>query len=130
MITGAPRTDCYTADMSRIPTARTNGRRWCLVAALALLAAAESAAVTVHTWVDAAGVRHYADQPPAAASDVEAFEIVDSAPLADAAADYYSVTNQWARVRAEREAAQARRAEIAAARAAQAPAWRTAVRRA
>ena len=33
--------------------------------------------------------------------------------LADAAADYYSVTNQWARVRAEREAAAAAPADPA-----------------
>jgi hypothetical protein len=94
-----------------------------LATVLLVLGAPGAAAVTVHTWGDEAGVRHYADAPPANAAGTEAFEIADTGPLADAATDYYSVTNQWARVRAEREASAARRAEAAAARTARAPAW-------
>ena len=56
-----------------------------LVAALMALGSAGAAAVTVHTWIDEAGVRHYADAPPAAASNTEVFEIADSGPVADAA---------------------------------------------
>ncbi|MEQ8230319.1 MAG: DUF4124 domain-containing protein [Gammaproteobacteria bacterium] len=70
-------------------------------------------AVTVHTWVDDDGVRHYADAPPAAegtAVPAEQFEI-ETAPAADAAADYYSIANQWERLRAEREAQAARELE-------------------
>jgi len=84
------------------------------VLALLLLAVAwpfAAGAVTIHTWVDEAGVRHYADAPPAAASDdSEAFEIQTS-PAADAEADYYSIANQWERLRAEREADEAQRLE-------------------
>ena len=68
-------------------------------------------AVTIHTWVDEAGVRHYADAPPAAASDdSQAFEI-ETAPAADAESDYYSIANQWERLRAEREVEEAQRLE-------------------
>jgi len=79
-----------------------------------LLAAAwplAAGAVTIHTWVDEAGVRHYADAPPAASSeDSQAFEI-ETGPAADAEADYYSIANQWERLRAEREADEAQRLE-------------------
>ncbi len=62
-------------------------------------------AVTVHTWLDEHGVRHYADAPPAAGEASEQIEFA-AADLAvnDAGEDYYSITNQWQRLRAEREA--------------------------
>ncbi|MEX2482608.1 MAG: DUF4124 domain-containing protein [Gammaproteobacteria bacterium] len=68
-------------------------------------AAAE--AVTVHTWVDADGVTHFSDQAPATEMPAEVFDIAVTQPT-DAAADYYSIANQWARLRAERDAADAR----------------------
>lgn len=114
-------TGCYTAVMDRLTIFRCC--RAVGAAALLVLGAPGAVAVTVHTWIDEAGVRHYADAPPGDNGATEAFEIADTGPVADAATDYYSVTNQWARVRAEREAAAARRAEVAAARAAREPAW-------
>lgn len=70
-------------------------------------------ALTVHTWLDAEGIRHYADAPPAAAvAESERIELAD--PLQgdeDAAADYYSISNQWARLRDERDASDARALE-------------------
>lgn len=78
-------------------------------------------AVTVHTWVDAEGTTHFSDQAPAADTASEVFDIATSEPV-DAAEDYYSISNQWARLRAERDASDARalerqrlRAEAAAA---------------
>lgn len=86
------------------------------LAALAL-AMAPVAAVTVHAWTDADGVRHFSDQPPPDdAHPADVFDIAVSAPL-DAAEDYYSIANQWARLRAEREAADARALERQRARA-------------
>ncbi|MEQ8660564.1 MAG: DUF4124 domain-containing protein [Gammaproteobacteria bacterium] len=78
--------------------------------ALAVTWPLAAAAVTVHTWVDDNGVRHYADAPPPPAADAapaETFQI-ETAPAADAAADYYSIANQWERLRAERAAQAAR----------------------
>lgn len=67
-------------------------------------------AVTVHTWVDDDGVRHYADAPPArAASDT--IELADLGPGADAGEDPYSILNQWQRLREERAAQDAVRLE-------------------
>ena len=75
-------------------------------ALLLLLWATASAAVTVHTWVDADGVRHFADAPPAGAAHDSASEITldGGAAQAPGDSDYYSITNQWQRLRAEREA--------------------------
>lgn len=120
---GRAQPGCYTAGMRMDDSSRGGRVTGVLVAALMALGSAGAAAVTVHTWIDEAGVRHYADAPPAAASNTEVFEIADSGPVADAATDYYSVTNQWARVRAEREAAAEQRVRTAAARAAREPAW-------
>ena len=78
---------------------------WRLLVALVLCCAADaSTAVTVHTWVDADGVRHFADAPPAAAGTSSSEITIDggATPLADDV-DYYSISNQWQRLRAERE---------------------------
>jgi hypothetical protein len=70
------------------------------------LAGAPAAAVTVHTWVDADGVRHYADQPPADdATGASAIEL-DVGGASAPADDYFSVLNQWRRLREERENAE------------------------
>ena len=85
-------------DVSRLST-------WRLLLGLALCCAASAcAAVTVHTWVDADGVRHFADAPPAAAGTSSSEITIDGGvtPLADDV-DYYSISNQWQRLRAERE---------------------------
>jgi hypothetical protein len=102
-------------------------RRKCLrvaVVAVGLALACQAAAVTVHTWIDAAGVRHFADAPPGAGLASEELVLSDTPP-STAADDYYSIGRQWERMRAERAAkdAQAReRARIdAAARAAEQP---------
>ncbi len=71
-----------------------------------LTLASVSPAVTVHTWIDADGVRHFADAPPAGDAGAGASEItVDVGDaLAPGDADYYSISHQWQRLRAEREA--------------------------
>ena len=78
---------------------------WRLLFGLVLCCVASAcAAVTVHTWVDADGVRHFADAPPATAGTSSSEITIDSGatPLADDV-DYYSISNQWQRLRAERE---------------------------
>lgn len=86
--------------LTSLPPVRTAlGLAW-------LLVATSSGAVTVHTWVDADGVRHFADAPPSDATSQPSQEIsIDSgaAPVPEDL-DYYSITNQWQRLRAEREA--------------------------
>jgi hypothetical protein len=70
-------------------------------------------AFTVHTWLDAEGIRHYADAPPAeSVAQSERIEFADTPPGDDdTAADYYSISNQWARLRDERDASDARALE-------------------
>ena len=72
------------------------------------LVATASAAVTVHTWVDADGVRHFADAPPSgdanASTNASEITLDVGSSLAPGDADYYSISNQWQRLRAEREA--------------------------
>ncbi len=78
-----------------------------ITVALSLLVwATASMAVTVHTWVDADGVRHFADAPPAdgAPDSVSEITLDGGDALAPSDADYYSISNQWERLRAEREA--------------------------
>ncbi|MGR8919705.1 MAG: DUF4124 domain-containing protein [Gammaproteobacteria bacterium] len=89
-------------------------------AMLLTLLACPASAVTVHTWVDENGVRHFSDTPPAGVTVTEQFELDE--PAADAPApeaDYYSITNQWERLREEREADAARSIERARVRAEQ-----------
>ena len=75
---------------------------WVCVVMLGL--ATTSQAVTVHTWVDSDGVRHFADAPPADQVPSNEITINDSAPPNPVGDDYYSIDNQWQRLRAEREA--------------------------
>ena len=68
-------------------------------------------AVTVHTWIDGDGVRHYSDEPPASATaDPRRFVIADT-PAAASDEDYYSIVNQWQRMREERDESKAHRLE-------------------
>ena len=66
---------------------------------------------SVHKWVDAQGVTHYSDQLPKSSANtnynaVKQIDVLDSysssSRNSDARDDYYSVTNQWARMREER----------------------------
>ena len=84
------------------------------LALLVLLAThANAGAVTVHTWIDGDGVRHYSDAPPASATaDLERFVIADTPASATASdEDYYSIVNQWQRMREERDESKAHRLE-------------------
>lgn len=62
-----------------------------------------SQAVTVHTWLDSEGVRHFADGPPP--DQVPSNEIVinHGASTNGQDDDYYSIDKQWQRLRAEGE---------------------------
>jgi len=64
-------------------------------------------AVTVHTWLDADGVRHFADEPFEGEDAVTAPSVIEIPDNQHAVADddYYSILNQWSRLRAERERA-------------------------
>lgn len=79
-------------------------------------------ASVVHKWVDADGVTHYSDAPPAGSvTDFEQIELPAS-PARDAARvddDYYSIANQWRRMHRERvelERARVERSNDAASR--------------
>ncbi len=98
--------------------ARVPARRMA-VAILAATFCVPVTAVTVHTWVDEAGVRHYADAPPSAPeADSIAIELADTSTPADVREDYYSIVNQWQRLREERAASDALALERARLRAA------------
>lgn len=62
-------------------------------------------AATVHRWVDDQGVTHFSDAPPAEATrEVKTLELSDDYPAAaDTRTNYYSIANQWERMRIERE---------------------------
>lgn len=77
-----------------------------LFAAALCVASASVLAATVHSWVDAEGVTHFSDAAPAgAAVNSQTLEINDEFPApANAESDYYSIANQWSRLRAERDA--------------------------
>ena len=75
-----------------------------LAGVMSMLFSATAAAVIVHTWVDADGVRHFADAPPADNQASSEMKIDDAPPGVDVDTDYYSIVHQWQRLRAEREA--------------------------
>lgn len=81
--------------------------------AVALFFAATAEAITVHTWIDIEGVRHYSDVPPTATvADREQIVIAEFlADGVDAKDDYYSIVNQWQRLREERRQSDALRLE-------------------
>ena len=61
----------------------------------------------VYRWVDEGGVTHFSDSPPAAQNapqgGVESLSLPDNFPVAaNPADDYYSIINQWKRMREER----------------------------
>lgn len=70
-------------------------------------------AVTVHTWVDADGLRHFADAPPATAppASLAEIEIAGARTPPGPDDDRYSIMNQWQRMREERDADEARALE-------------------
>ena len=74
---------------------------------------ANVSAVTVHTWIDDDGVRHYSDEPPvSAATAPEQIVIADTfATATKSDDDYYSIVNQWQRMREEREESNALKLE-------------------
>ena len=58
-----------------------------------------------YRWVDQEGVTHFSDTPPPADNTsrpgVESIALADFPAVADPAADYYSIVNQWKRLREE-----------------------------
>ena len=60
----------------------------------------------VYKWVDAQDVTHYPDQLPenisSSGKQIDVSNTYDNIGSADYQENYYSVTNQWARVREER----------------------------
>ncbi|MCZ6665321.1 MAG: DUF4124 domain-containing protein [Gammaproteobacteria bacterium] len=88
--------------------------RWAgYIVAVALLFVARAEAITVHTWIDDEGVRHYADAPPTATVADSEQIVINEVPAdgVDAKDDYYSIVNQWQRVRDERRESDALRLE-------------------
>lgn len=72
-----------------------------------LLLPAAAADGVAYRWVDENGVTHFSDAPPPAESapqgGVESITLAQDYPApADPAADYYSIANQWRRLREER----------------------------
>ena len=64
-----------------------------------------SYAGSVHKWVDENGVTHYSDQAPEHdVAQVDQFEFSNVYSQSSIQDDYYSVSNQWARMHAERVA--------------------------
>ncbi|MEM7401686.1 MAG: DUF4124 domain-containing protein [Pseudomonadota bacterium] len=62
-------------------------------------------AASVHKWVDENGVTHYSDQAPEHyVAQVDEIKISNNYSQSNAQDDYYSVSNQWARMHAERVA--------------------------
>jgi len=89
-------------------------------------------AASIHKWVDEHGVTHYSDQLPKniseTLSDNNAVEQIDvlstyrnTGKNFDKQDNYYSVTNQWARMREERLARKQLQLEKAKQKAAQKP---------
>jgi len=63
-------------------------------------------ASAVHKWVDEQGITHYSDQLPENISNsvkqIDVSNTYRNSDSSDYQKDYYSVTNQWARMREER----------------------------
>jgi len=79
----------------------------------------------VHKWADAHGVTHYSDQLPEGASNtvkqIDVSKVYRNSGSTDYQENYYSVTNQWARMREERLERQQLQLEKAKQKAAQQP---------
>ncbi|MEJ2114583.1 MAG: DUF4124 domain-containing protein [Gammaproteobacteria bacterium] len=82
---------------------------------------------SVHKWIDAQGITHYSDQLPvnnsSIAKPIEATRVDVSSTYHNSSKqnEYYSVTNQWARMREERIARKQLQLEKAKLKAAQRP---------
>ena len=73
-----------------------------LVALYALTPFASFAA-SVHKWVDENGVTHYSDQAPGGqVAHIDQLEISNVYRQSNVEEDYYSISNQWARMHTER----------------------------
>ena len=86
-----------------------------------LVLACNALAITVHTWKDEHGVTHFSDSPSPAGVDSESinFDQLEK-KTTEHGDDYYSISNQWQRLKAERDATNARRDAKAQLRAAEA----------
>lgn len=77
-----------------------------------LVVSALAHGVTVHTWKDAAGVTHFSDEPGPQGIRSDKLELEElSKPAGDADDDFYSIANQWKRLKAERDLAKTQRLE-------------------
>ena len=79
----------------------------------------------VHKWVDAQGVTHYSDQLPKGTSSIvkqiDVSSVYNNSDSTDYQENYYSVINQWARMREERIERKQLQLEKAKQKAAQKP---------
>ncbi|MEM7542891.1 MAG: DUF4124 domain-containing protein [Pseudomonadota bacterium] len=76
---------------------------WLSLCGLLMLGGMSASADTVYQWIDADGVVHFSDEAPLEADiDFASREILNSADAVDQSDDYYSITNQWERLRQER----------------------------
>ena len=81
-----------------------------LTISLALVFSHAGLAVTVHKWKDANGVTHFSDEPAPKHIVSETIEYEDLANRdSKSNDDFYSIANQWQRLKAERDATLARR---------------------
>ena len=96
-----------------------------LITLLLFVIALPAHAGTVHKWVDAQGVTHYSDHLPENYSNsvkqIDVSNTYSSSDGSDYQQDYYSVTNQWARMREERLERKQLQLEKAKQKAAQQP---------
>ena len=77
---------------------------------------------SVHKWVDEQGVTHYSDQLPENISNpVKQIDISNTHSNSNNNNDYYSISNQWARMREERLERKQLQLEKAKLKAAQRP---------
>jgi hypothetical protein len=80
-------------------------------------------AASVHKWVDEQGITHYSDQlPETTTNNVQLLDVSNTHSNSEDYGDYYSVTNQWARMREERLERKQSQLEKAKQKAAQQPA--------
>ena len=77
-----------------------------------LVVSAQAHAVTVHTWKDKAGVTHFSDEPGPQGTTSHQLELGEvNEPAVNAGEDFYSIANQWKRLKAERDIAKTQRLE-------------------
>ncbi|MGR8950609.1 MAG: DUF4124 domain-containing protein [Gammaproteobacteria bacterium] len=86
------------------------GYHYILSICAGLVFANNAVSVTVHTWKDADGVTHFSDAPSPTGIESETlnFDALEDKKKQDVD-DFYSIANQWQRLRAERDAARALR---------------------